>query len=79
MSKRYTFRPEPPNQDDRHTQWAADLQRKLADAGYIMSVRTCLLAWEAYSETLCAGWIYHEDKTADEIIFFMRPWLDEIK
>lgn len=74
----FMFKPSPLEQNNQHVKWAGEIRTKLLADGHRISLHTCLLAWEAYSESVCAGWINHEDLCAKELLFNMGPWLVKV-
>ena len=47
--------------NSHHWEYASDIQRIVkvfADRGYEISESDATFAWEAYSESMCAGWMY---------------------
>lgn len=73
------YKPALPNPDDPHWAWACELVEKLALAGYDIDTWDVMQAWEEYSETLCAGWIVHEDYDAEEIFSCIRPFVEIVE
>lgn len=75
----FVYKPAPLDDANTHVQWADEIRAKVQAAGHTISLRTVLLAWEAYSDSVCAGWIVHEKKDADELLACMEPWLFDME
>lgn len=48
----------------------------LASQGYFISPSDAEKAWEEYSESICAGWLFLPDKDVD-LISLITPYLSE--
>lgn len=63
--------------DDYRYPWdVAKIQSALAANGIFVPSGDCHAAWEAYSESMCAGWLGLPD-TDEEIISCIMPFLTE--
>lgn len=75
----FVLKLKPLDEENSHVQRAGEIRAKFTAAGHQISLRTVLLAWEEYSESMCAGWINHQGKDVDELIVCMKPWLFDMK
>ncbi len=55
----------PPTDTEAFPEDVKRIQAALESAGYTTTRRECALAWEQYSETMCAGWLMLPSRDVD--------------
>lgn len=75
--RRFVFRPEEP-EPHRFEAEAREMCARLAGAGYDIPLTDMILAWDAYSESMCATWMRAEGLDAEDIFVRISGYLEEM-
>lgn len=68
-----------PEYNYRKPKWPEDIDhiiKALARLGYEISHNSARMAWEDYSQTMCAGWISIDNLTDETIWSNVEPFLE---
>jgi hypothetical protein len=75
--RRFVFRPEV-TEPHRFEGEAREMRERLAEAGYEISLPDLILAWDAYSDGMCATWMRADDLDGEDILNRISPYLEEV-
>jgi hypothetical protein len=75
--RRFVFRPEE-REPHRFEREARDMCERLTEAGYEVPLHDLILAWDAYSESVCATWISAHGLDGEDILDRVRSYLEEV-
>lgn len=75
--RRFVFRPEE-TEPHRLKGEAREMRERLAEAGYEISLQDLLLAWDAYSDSMCATWMRADDLDGEGILARISGYLEEV-
>lgn len=74
--RRFVISPER-REPHRFEREAREMRDRLAEAGYEVTLEDLCLAWDAYSDSMCATWISADDLDGEGIFARIRTYMDE--